>query len=83
MGGWEWMGRGLREEGGGEGLNDGLDCRCLGRSIDDHFEMDVGTKAWFGGCMGQTEAWDMTKGRPLALTLMNLSKPISPRMVEG
>ena len=24
--------------------------------------------------MGQTEAWDMTKGGPLALTLMNLSK---------
>ena len=33
--------------------------------------MVVGTKARLGGCMGQTEAWDMTKGVPLALTLMN------------
>ena len=74
MGGGEWTGRGLGEEGGGEkGLNDGLRLRVFGRSIDDHdhLERDVGTKARFGGCMGQTEAWDMTKGAPLALTLMN------------
>ena len=48
----------------------GSDCE---QSINDHdhLEMVVGTKARFGGCMGQTEAWDMTKGVPLALTLMN------------
>ena len=45
----------------------------LARSINDHdhLEMVVGTKARFGGCMGQTEDWDMTKGGSLALTLMN------------
>ena len=50
-----------------------LRLEVFGRSIDDqnHLEMVVGTKAWFGGCMGQTEGWDMTKGAPLALTLMN------------
>ena len=45
--------------GGGreEGLNDGLRLGVFGRSIDDHdhLEMVVGTKARFGGCMGQTE----------------------------
>jgi len=48
----------------------GSDCE---QSINDHdhLEMVVGTKARFGGCAGQTEAWDMTKGVPLALTLMN------------
>ena len=68
------MGRGLREEGGREeGLNDGLGLGVFGRSINDHdyLEMDMGTKARFGGCMGQTEGCDMTKGRSLALTLMN------------
>ena len=68
------MGRGLGGEGGSEkGLNNGLRLDVFGRSIDDHdkLEMDVGTKSRFGGCMGQTEAWDMTKGGSLALTLMN------------
>ena len=68
------MGRGFGEEGGRkEGLNDGLRLRVFGRSINDHdhLEMVVGTKARFGGCMGQTEGCDMTKGRSLALTLMN------------
>ena len=45
-----WMGRGLRRR-----LNDGLREGGLGLSIDDHLETDVGTKARFGGCMGQTE----------------------------
>jgi len=46
---------------------------CFGRSINDHghLEIDVGTKARIGGCMGHTEGWEMTKGAPLALTLMN------------
>ena len=68
------MGRGFGEEGGRkEGLNDGLRLRVFGRSIydHDHIEIDMGTKARFGGCIGHTEAWDMTKGAPLALTLMN------------
>jgi len=44
----------------------------------------VGTKARFGGCMGQTEGWDMTKGGSLALTLMNYEQTkFSPRMVRG
>ena len=45
----------------------------FGRSIydHDHLEMVVGTKARFGGCMGGTEGWDMTKGGSLSLTLMN------------
>jgi len=36
----------------------------FGRTINDHdhLEMDMGTKARFGGCMGETEGWDMTKG---------------------
>jgi len=62
---WKWMGRGLGEEGGrGKGLNDRLRLKMFGRSIDDHdhLERDVGTKARFGGYMGQTEAWDSTKG---------------------
>ena len=62
-----WMGRGLR-------LNDGLRERGLGLSIDDHLETDVGTKARFGGCMGQTEGWDLTKGGLLAQTLTNYEK---------
>jgi len=65
VGVWEKMGRGLGGEGGREKrLNDGLRLGVFGRSIDDHdhLEMVVGTKARFGGCMGQTEAWDMTKG---------------------
>ena len=51
----------------------GSDLGVFGRSIDDHdhFEIVVGTKARFGGCMRQTEGWDMTKGGSLALTLMN------------
>jgi len=51
----------------------GSDLGGFGRSIDDHdhFETVVGTKARLGGCMRQTEGWDMTKGGPLALTLMN------------
>ena len=59
------MGRGLGEEGGGEkGLNDELRLGEFGRSIydHDHIEIDMGTKARFGGYMGQTEAWDSTKG---------------------
>jgi len=49
------MGRGLGEEGGGEkGLNDELRLGEFGRSIydHDHIEIDMGTKARFGGCMG-------------------------------
>ena len=60
------MGRGLRRR-----LNDGLREGGLGLSIDDHLETDVGTKARFGGCMGQTEGWDMTKGGLLPQTLIN------------
>jgi len=65
MGRWEWTGRGLGGEGGREGgLNDGLRLGGFGRSIDDHDQREwgVGTKGRFGGCMGHTEAWDMTKG---------------------
>ena len=68
------MGRGFGEEGGRkEGLKDALRLRFFCRSINDHdhLEIDMGTKARFGGCIGHTEAWDMTKGAPLALTLMN------------
>jgi len=45
----------------------------FGRSIDDHDHLEtvVGTKVRFGGCMEKTEGWDRTKGRSLALTLMN------------
>jgi len=55
-----------------------LRLEVFGRSIDDqnHPEMVVATKAWFGGCIGQTEGWDMTKGAPLALTLMNYEQNI-------
>ena len=49
----------------------GSDWESLGRSINDHLEMVVGTKARFGKCMGGTEGWDTTKGGSLALTLMN------------
>jgi len=65
---------GWGEEGAKEkGLNGGLSFGEFGRSIDDHghIEMVVSTKAWFGGCMGQTEGWDMTKVGSLALTLLN------------
>ena len=68
------MGRGLREKGNREkGLNDGLRLGVFGRSINDHnhLEIVVGTKSRFGGCMGQTEGWDRTKGGSLSLTLMN------------
>jgi len=68
------IGRGLGEEGGrGKGLNDRLRFGVFGRSINDHGHLETveGTKARFGGCMGQTEAWDRTKGGSLALTLMN------------
>ena len=66
-------GGGGREEGREEGLNDGLRLGVFGRSIDDHDNLEtvVGTTARFGGCMGQTEGWDMTKGGSRALTLMN------------
>ena len=68
------MGRGLGGDGGSEkGLNNGLRLDVFGRSIDDHDNLEtvVGTTARFGGCMGQTEGWEWTKGAPLALTLMN------------
>ena len=58
-------GKGTGGEGGREKrLNDGLRLGVFGRSINDHdhLEMIVGTTARFGGCMGQTEGWDMTKG---------------------
>ena len=74
MGRWERVGRGFGEEGGRkEGLKDALRLRFFCRSINDHdhLEMVVGTKARFGGCMGQTEGWEWTKGAPLVLTLMN------------
>ena len=50
-----------------------LRLEVFGRSIDDqnHLEIVVATKARIGECMEGTEAWDMTKGVPLALTLMN------------
>jgi len=67
----------LGEEGGGEkGLKDGLRLKVFGRSIDDHDHLEtvVGTKVRFGGCMEKTEAWDRTKGRSLALTLMNFEQ---------
>ena len=74
MGRWEVMGRGLGWEGvREEGLKDGLSLGVFGRSIDDHDHLETGggTKARFGGCMRQTEGWDMAKGAPLALTLVN------------
>ena len=74
MGGWERMGRGLGEEGSREeGQNDGLRLGVFGRSIDNHGHLEtvVGTKARLGGCMGQTEGCDTTKGGSLTLTLMN------------
>ena len=56
---------------GRENANTSLDS-AWGCSIDDHnhLEMDVGTTARLGGCMRQTEAWDMSKSALLALTLI-------------
>ena len=73
-GGWGGgSGRGGGWGGRGKGLNNGLRLDVFGRSIDDHDNLEtvVGTTARFGGCMGQTEGWEWTKGAPLALTLMN------------